>query len=710
MAPARSARTSTILLIVGAVSVWAALVVGATARGIIRSDPFSRRIAATLSDPRVAGFVAARITDGIVAQRPNLVSVRSVLQPAVAGVVSSAAFRAVVRTSARTAHRSLFESEGRNLVLSLPDVSVLVRGTLENVNPQLAAKIPAGIETQLASPEAERRFTLFINTWSLIGRVLWVAWALLFFGLAAVVASVWVAPERQTALVRAGGALFGVGLLLIAVLPAGRIVAAAVTPDPELRGVVHGLWAAFFGVLKLVAVIAGSVGVVLAAAGSTMLEAMDPLNRAREFFGWLTAPLRPRARVGRAILFLAAGAYAAINPGGAATGVIAVVGLLLIYLGLREVFRLVIANAPGASETPTVRTEARAWRAVAVVAAMLVVALGGTALFVFRAPAAPPEVSGVVTECNGSALLCNRRLNQVVFAGAHNAMSNAEVPGWLFPHQNRAIPGQLEDGIRALLIDVHYGLPAGEYVLTDFDREGSSKDKIQGALGPEATAAALRIRERFLGQVSGSSGIYFCHGFCELGAYPVGPTFDGIREFMLSNPGEVVVMVIEDYIPPEDIAKLFQDAGLMDLIYTGSLTRPVPTLRELIDAGQRLVVFIETGKPGVPWLRPAWESMQETPYTFHKPADFSCRPNRGPATAPFFQINHWIETTPAPRPSNAEIVNAYDFLLRRARACREERNHLPNIVAVDFYSVGDLFRVVRTLNGVAEPATVARAQ
>jgi hypothetical protein len=686
-----------------------ALIVGATARGIIRSDPFSRRIAATLSDPRVAGFVAARITDAIVAQRPNLVSVRSVLQPAVAGVVSSQAFRAVVRTSARTAHRSLFESAGRNLVLSLPDVSVLVRGTLENVNPQLAAKIPASIETQLASPEAERRFTLFINTWTLIGRVLWVAWALLFFGLAAVVASVWVAPERQTALVRAGGALFGVGLLLIAVLPAGRIVAAAVTPDPELRGVLHGLWAAFFGVLKLVAVIAGTVGVVLAAAGSTMLEAMDPFNRARAFFGWLTAPLRPRARVGRAILFLAAGAYAAINPAGAATGVIAVVGLFLIYLGLREVFRLVIATAPGA-EGRTVRTEARAWRAVAVVAAMLVVVLGGTALFVLRAPAAPPEVSGVVTECNGSALLCNRRLNQIVFAGSHNAMSNAEVPGWLFPHQNRAIPGQLEDGIRALLIDVHYGLPAGEYVLTDFDREGSSKDKIQGALGPEATAAALRIRERFLGQVSGSSGIYFCHGFCELGAYPVGPTFDGIREFMLSNPGEVVVMVIEDYIPPQDIAKLFQDAGLMDLIYMGSLTRPVPTLRDLIDAGQRLVVFIETGKPGVPWLRPAWESMQETPYTFHKPADFSCRPNRGSATAPFFQINHWIETTPAPRPSNAEIVNAYDFLLRRARACRDERNRLPNIVAVDFYSVGDLFRVVRALNGVPEPATVARGQ
>ena len=122
------------------------------------------------------------------------------------------------------------------------------------------------------------------------------------------------------------------------------------------------------------------------------------------------------------------------------------------------------------------------------------------------------------------------------------------------------------------------------------------------------------------------------------------------------------------------------------------------------------MVFIESGKPGVPWLKPAFESMQETPYSFHTPADFSCKPNRGGTTAPFFEINHWLETTPAPKPSNAAIVNAYDLLLGRARACRQQRGRLPNILAVDFYDVGDLFRVVRTLNGLDEPATVARAR
>ena len=228
-----------------------------------------------------------------------------------------------------------------------------------------------------------------------------------------------------------------------------------------------------------------------------------------------------------------------------------------------------------------------------------------------------------------------------MFAGAHNAMSNAKIPGWLFPHQNHAFPGQLADGVRALLIDVHYGVPAADHVITDFDHAGgTSRDKMSGALGPEATEAALRIRNRFLGHETGPSALYFCHGFCELGAYPVVPALQGIRDFMVTNPGEVVIIVVEDYVTPQDLAVGFQEAGLLDMIYTGALTKPFPTLREMIDLDQRLVLFIEFGRPGVPWLRPAWESMQETPYTFHQPKDFSCRSNRGPASAPFFQINN----------------------------------------------------------------------
>lgn len=45
-------------------------------------------------------------------------------------------------------------------------------------------------------------------------------------------------------------------------------------------------------------------------------------------------------------------------------------------------------------------------------------------------------------------------------------------------------------------------------------------------------------------------------------------------------------------------------------------------------------------------------------------------------------------------------MNAYDPLLERARDCQRIRNHLPNLVAVNFYLRGELFRVVDTLNGL----------
>jgi len=130
----------------------------------------------------------------------------------------------------------------------------------------------------------------------------------------------------------------------------------------------------------------------------------------------------------------------------------------------------------------------------------------------------------------------------------------------------------------------------------------------------------------------------------------------------------------------------------------------------MVASDQRVVVFAENNNAGVPWYHQAFEYFQETPYTFHQPEDFSCRPNRGGAAAPFFMINHWIETTPAPKPSNAEIVNAYDFLLARARACQKERRHLPNVIAVDFYHTGDVVGVARTLNGITAPAASAAAE
>ncbi|MGZ4233881.1 MAG: hypothetical protein ACXVVQ_20970, partial [Solirubrobacteraceae bacterium] len=78
----------------------------------------------------------------------------------------------------------------------------------------------------------------------------------------------------------------------------------------------------------------------------------------------------------------------------------------------------------------------------------------------------------------------------------------------------------------------------------------------------------------------------------------------------------------------------------------------------------------------------------------------TCRANRGGTRAPLFLLNHWVDTSPAPRPSLADIVNDRTALLRRALTCEQIRHRIPNLVAVDFYRRGDLFGVVNALNGV----------
>jgi hypothetical protein len=167
------------------------------------------------------------------------------------------------------------------------------------------------------------------------------------------------------------------------------------------------------------------------------------------------------------------------------------------------------------------------------------------------------------------------------------------------------------------------------------------------------------------------------------------------------------VVINPDAGTPDDFVAAGNDAGLGELVYRGPVSGDWLTLREMIDTGQRVVFLAENRAGSEPWYRLAYESVtQETPYSFPMPEQLtesaklpaSCEPNRGPDGAPLFLLNHWITTDPIPLPSNAAKVNAYDALLRRTRECQRLRGQLPNLVAVDFYRRGDVFRVVDTLN------------
>jgi hypothetical protein len=209
----------------------------------------------------------------------------------------------------------------------------------------------------------------------------------------------------------------------------------------------------------------------------------------------------------------------------------------------------------------------------------------------------------------------------------------------------------------------------------------------------------LRLHERLASApADGSDEVYLCHTLCELGAITMRSAFDDVARFLRSHPDEVLLFVVEDYVPPDRLLAELDAAGLHDELLPVTAASSLPTLGEMLDAGKRLLVTLENGD-APPLLPNAFAALvDETPFTFHRIADLrrpaSCDDNRGVAGAPIFQLNHWV--TPAgPRRSHA--VN-YGVLRERVAECTERRGRIPTLVAVDFAEDSDVVDVARRLN------------
>ena len=311
-------------------------------------------------------------------------------------------------------------------------------------------------------------------------------------------------------------------------------------------------------------------------------------------------------------------------------------------------------------------------------AAVLACALGALTFSAAASAAAPA--------CNGSAKLCSRMLDKVVLAGSHNAMSSSSI-GWGVPNHAIAIDQQLKRGIRAMLIDIQYGVP------DSYDLGGGPIKYVK------STDASNPKRQ-----------LYLCHNKCELGSTPLVDGLKPIAAFLKSHPREVMVFVNEDYIAPADFAAAATKAGLLKYIYKGSPTR-FPTLAKMISSGQRVVFTSEAKTTPVKWYFEAYKStLSETPYSFAStglltdPAGLaeSCRANRGPAKGPLFLMNHFV-TRPPNGISYAEdsaIVNTKAAIIARANACKAARGKMPTILAVNNVELGDVVGAAKKLNGL----------
>jgi hypothetical protein len=256
-------------------------------------------------------------------------------------------------------------------------------------------------------------------------------------------------------------------------------------------------------------------------------------------------------------------------------------------------------------------------------------------------------------QCNGDSALCNRRFDQVCFLYTHNAYN---IKGdHRLPNQTLSIAEQLNLGVRGMMLDVYW-----------------KKDH---------------------------AVLY--HGNKILGKRPLQEDLVAIRSFLESHPNEVLSIIFESNITPEQMHSEVEKAGLLPHLHTQNAVQDWPTLQEMITAGHRLVIFSEKdrGNP-YPWLHHVWDFATENRYSNHSRAEFDTRYNRGDSTNRLFLLNHFITHRKfgVGLKDSAIVANARGNVLDHALEAWSTTGHFPNFVAVDFVEIGDAKGAVDALN------------
>ncbi len=261
----------------------------------------------------------------------------------------------------------------------------------------------------------------------------------------------------------------------------------------------------------------------------------------------------------------------------------------------------------------------------------------------------------VHAQCNGHESLCDKLYDEVAYLTTHNAY-NAEQDDFMAANQTYGITQQLNDGVRALMIDVY--------------------------------------------DENGVPTVY--HGFTFLGTAPLSANLLEIKNFLTENPNEIVTIILECYTTADAIEQALTDADLSDFLYAKN--GDWASLQDMIDANQRLVIFtdVDDASPMQNWYHYVWNYAVETHYSVHDTAEMVCDYNRGNAWNDLFIFNHFITNASfgTGLPLEAETANSNPFFINRVLECQAVHDKFPNFITVDFYEKGDALQVVDVLNGV----------
>lgn len=263
-----------------------------------------------------------------------------------------------------------------------------------------------------------------------------------------------------------------------------------------------------------------------------------------------------------------------------------------------------------------------------------------------------------------------------MYATSHNAMS-AEVNGFNGFNHLLSLEESLEKGYRALMLDV-----------CDCGNE-----------------------------------IKFCHAICNFGTRDPIKVFQNILDFLNKNPQEVILLIFQigkygtapnNPIKLVDLESVMSKVpGFLNMLYTHPLTATAwPTLQELIDSNERIILFHHEASNCASNDCPNgfhyyFKHVVETPFDFESELDLknhkeSCALDRGKnGENDFYAINNFV-TTVIPDQETARSVNRRDFLTEHFTQCEDLTGMRVNLITVDFWSVGTLPQIIQENNALLE--------
>ena len=415
-----------------------------------------------------------------------------------AEAVGSSAFTGLFRSAVRDVHRTVFDRDQATVTLTVADVGTVLAEALEVARPGVAREVRA---TERVAVVRRDLGDVGSELADVADKVRFLSVLLLVLAAAAAAGALAPSSDRRATAVELGAGAAGGGVLLVVALGVLRSLALDSVDGPEARAAAGAVWDAYLVDLRTAAWIlagcgccCGGGGIVLPGAGAARRAAASrrrpACHRARAPAAALATRAQPdRGRGGPA--------------GGARrrrTAAPDLAGAYLIYEGVSALLRLV-PQPPEESAERRPRGRARR-RLVPALAAVLIVALaisafvggGGTTV------AAPGE-----RPCNGHDELCGKSIDELVLPATHNSMA-VPLPGWFAAEQDAPIADQLDDGVRGLLIDTHYGvrLPGGRVRTELVERSKPQAAVNEDGISQESLDAGLRIRDRlgFSGRAS----------------------------------------------------------------------------------------------------------------------------------------------------------------------------------------------------------------